>query len=173
MSFDHPHRVQAKVHDVVIILDRLGVVVGPALEGQSCKDGVIDSPHESGDTRSDPRTGQKDQEQQPLEVDPQVQYLSKDAPQQMKVVEDVDPSPSAGLNSISLKNQAAENSDATKTTPLLASSDANAAGENSNHLACDAVEGSSSAETSSEGCAIGPAAPSLGPEKKDTVSISQ
>lgn len=144
---------------------------GPAQEGQSCKDkdGVVDGPQESGDTRSDPRAEQEDQEPQQLDGDP-VENLPKEPPQQMKGVEDADQSPSSGLNSTALKNQAPENRDATKATPPVASGDTNTAGETSSHLACDAGRRSSSAETSSGVCAVGPAAPSLGSEKKDTVS---
>lgn len=173
ISFDHPHRIQAKLCGVVIILNRLSAVFGPAKEDQSCKDndGVVGGPQESGDTRSDLRSGQEDQEQQQLDGNP-VKNLSEEPPQQMKGAEDVDQSPSTGPNLITLKNQAAESSNATKTTPLLVSSDTDVTGENSNHLARDAGEGSSSAETSSRGCAIGPAASSLGSEKKDTVSGS-
>lgn len=81
-------------------------------------------------------------------------------------------SPQESEDTRSLKNQAAENSDATETTPPMVSTDTNVEGESSSHLACDAGEGSSSAESSSEGCPIGPAAPSLGADKKDTVSTS-
>lgn len=160
ISCDHPHRIQAEVHG-----DRPSAVVGPAQEGQSykVKDGVVDSPRDCGDTRSDQGAGQEDQEQQQLDGDPG-EHLSAEPPQQMRGVEAVDQSPTTGLNSISLENQAAENRDAAKTTPLLASGDTNAAG--------DAGEGSSWAETSSGSCAVGPAAPSLGSEKKDTVSRS-
>lgn len=146
---------------------------GPAQEDQNCKvkDGVVDGPQESFDTGSDPRAGLEDQEQQQLDGNP-AENVSEELPQQMKDVEDVDQSPSTGLNSITLKNRAVENSDATKAAPLLVSTDTNVAGENSTHLACDAGEGSSSAETSSGGCAIGPVPPSLGSKKKDTVSGS-
>lgn len=160
ISCDHPRRIQAEVHG-----DRPSAVVGPAQEGQSCKDkdGVVDSPQECGDTRSDQGAGQEDQEQQQLDGDP-VEHLSAEPPQQTRGVEAVDHSPTTGLNSISLENQAAEDSDAAKITPLLASCDTNVAG--------DAGEGSSWAETSSGGCAVGPAAPSLGSEKKESVSTS-
>lgn len=145
-------------------------MVDPAQEDLSCKDkeGVVHGPQESVGTRSDLRAGQKNQEQPQLGEDP-VQNL-KEPSQQLKNVEDVEQSPSACLNSTSLKNQAAKNSDATKATPLLANADTNAAGENRNHWSCDAGEGSSSGKTSSDGCAIGSAVPSLGSGKKDIVS---
>lgn len=170
---DHPHRIQAEAHGAVITSDGLSAVVDSALEEQSCedKDGVVDGPQKCGDTRSDPPAGQDDQKQQQLDGN-SVENVSEEPPQQMEGAEDVDQSPATVLNSISLKNQAAENSDVTKATPLLANSDTNTAAENSNHPACDAAEGSSPTETSSGGCAVGPAAPSLGSEKKDTVSGS-
>lgn len=148
-------------------------MVNPAQEGQSCEDKykVVDGSQECGNTRSDPPAGQDDQEQQPLDGDP-VDNVSEQSPQQMKGLEEVDQSATPGLNPISLKNQAAKNSDVTLATPLLANNDTNAAGENTNYSASDAAEGSSSTETSSGGCAVRPAVPSLGSEKKHTVSGS-
>lgn len=173
ISLDHPHRIQAERHGAVITSDGLSAVVDASLQEQSCedKDGVVDGPQVSGHPRSDPTAGQENQEQQQLDKDP-VDNVSEEPLQQMEAAVDVDQGPITGLNSISLKNQAAEKSDMTKATPLLANSDTNATAENSNHSVCDAAKGSSSAEAISEGCTVSPAVPSFGSEKKGTVSGS-
>lgn len=130
-----------------------------AQEELSCenKDRVV--PQDCGVTRSDRAAVQEDQEQQHLDQGT-ASNVSEEPAQQ---IEDVDQRPATCLDSISLKNRAAENCDITVVMPQLASSDTSAADDNGKH---SAWESASSAET----C---PAVPPRGPERKDTVSGRQ